>query len=62
MKINKNENMLYWIISELSFFALLYYVQYLLKVEEPLWLSSFILWVLINVSIIFCPVVRKCYR
>jgi hypothetical protein len=62
MKINKNENMLYWIISELTFFAFLYYAQYLLKVEEPLWLSSFILWVLLNASIIFCPVIRKCYR
>jgi hypothetical protein len=62
MKINKNKNMLYWVISEASFFAFLYYVQYLLKVDESLWFSSFVLWALLNASIVFCPIVRRCYR
>ncbi len=50
---------LYTIISEVSFFAFLYYVQHLLRVGGDLWVSSLILWVLINLSIIFCPVLRK---
>jgi hypothetical protein len=53
---------IYGVIAELSFFAFLYYVQYLLKVDGNLWISSLILWVLLNAAIIFCPVVRKCYK
>ncbi|KTD66901.1 hypothetical protein Lste_3107 [Legionella steelei] len=50
------------IISELSFFAFLFYTQYLLKVDGNLWISSIILWLLLNISIVLCPVVRKCYK
>jgi len=52
----------YGVISEVALFAFLYYVQYLLKVEANLWISSLILWVLLNIAIILCPVVRKCYK
>lgn len=51
----------YAAIAEVSFFAILYYAQYLLKVEGNLWISSLILWILINIAIILCPVTRRCY-
>lgn len=52
----------YGIVAESSFFGFLYYAQYLLKVEGNLWLSSFILWSLMNLAIVLCPVVRRCYK
>ena len=59
---DKTKEWIYGVISEVSLFAFLYYVQYLLKVENNLWISSLILWVLLNLSIVLCPVVRKCYK
>lgn len=59
---SKTKEWIYGIIAEVSFFAFLYYIQYLLKVDGNLWVSSAILWVLINVSIVACPVVRKRYK
>ena len=47
------------VVSEAAFFAFLYYAQLLLKVEGNLWLSSLILWALLNLAIIFCPVLNK---
>lgn len=52
----------YGIVAEASFFGFLYYVQYLLKVEGNLWVSSSILWLLLNIAIVLCPVVRKCCK
>lgn len=49
----------YTIIAEVSFYAFLYYVQMLLKVDADLWVSSLVLWVLLNLSIVFCPVLNK---
>ncbi len=49
-------------IAEAAFFGLLYYIQHLLKVEGNLWISSAIMWALANIAIVFCPVMRKCYR
>lgn len=61
--MNKHEKeWAYGILSEASFYAFLYYVQMLLNVEGDLWVSSLILWALMNLSIVFCPVVRKCYK
>jgi hypothetical protein len=51
----------YGIAAEAAFYGFIYYALYLLKVEGNLFLSSLILWALINIAIIFCPVVRKCY-
>lgn len=48
------------VISEVAFFAFLYYVQSLLNVMGDLWVSTFILWALLNISIAFCPVLGKC--
>jgi hypothetical protein len=62
MKINKEDNILHWIISEASFFTFLYYVQYLLGVDTNILYSTFILWALLNILIIFCPVINKCYK
>ncbi len=59
---DKTKEWIYGIISEVSLFAFLYYLQYLLKVSGNLWLSSAILWVLLNLSIVLCPVIRKCYK
>jgi hypothetical protein len=59
---NKTKEWTYGLIAELSFFGFLYYVQYLLKVEGNLWVSSAILWSLLNIAISLCPIVRKCYK
>ncbi len=59
---DKTKEWVYAVIAEVSFFAFLYYVQYLLKVDGSLWISSAILWALLNIAILFCPVVRKCCR
>ena len=40
---DKTKEWVYGIIAELSFFGFLYYVQYLLKVDGNLWVSSTIL-------------------
>jgi len=50
------------LFTEGALFAFLYYVQLLLKVEGNLWLSTIILWVLLNAIVIFCPVLKKCYK
>ncbi len=59
---DKTKEWIYGIIAELSFFGFLYYVQYLLKVESNLWISSTILWLLLNIAIFLCPVIKKCYK
>lgn len=57
----KTKEWIYGIIAEASFYGFIYYASYLLKVEGNLFLSSLILLILINISIILCPIVRKCY-
>lgn len=52
----------YGIIAELSFYTFLYYTQYLLGVQGSLWLSSLILFALLNASIGLCPLLRKCLK
>ncbi len=52
------QNKWLWVLSEVTFFATLYYAQYLLQVQANLWVSSLILWVLINVSLMYCPVIK----
>ncbi len=59
---DKTKEWAFAVISEVAFFAFLYYVQQLLNVSGNLWISTAILWALLNLSIVFCPVVRKCYR
>jgi len=49
-------------VSEASLYAFLFYVQMLLKVDGNLWVSSLILWILLNIAIVLCPVVRRCYK
>ncbi len=48
-----------WVLADAALYAFLYYVQYLLNVSANLWLSSLILGILLNVAIIFCPVLGK---
>ncbi len=52
----------YGIIAEVAFYAFLFYAQTLLRVEGNLWVSSIILWVLLNFTIVLCPVTRKCFK
>ncbi len=59
---DKIKEWVYSVIAELSFYGFLYYVQYLLKVDGNLWINSAILWILLNIAIVLCPVVRKCYK
>jgi len=51
-----------WAIPQVAFYITLYYVQYLLEVRANLWLSSLILLVLINVAVMTCPMVKKCWE
>jgi len=60
--VDKTKEWTYWIISEVSFFGFLYYLQYLLKVDTNLWISSIILWILLNLAIILCPVIKNCHK
>ena len=50
------------LFTEGALFGFLYYVQMLLKVEGNLWISTAILWALLNAIVVFCPVVKKCYK
>ena len=59
MKIKES---IYGIIAEASFYGFIYYALYLLKIEGNLSLNALILFILMNISIMFCPVVRKCYK
>ncbi len=59
---NKAKEWIYGIIAETAFYAFLYYTQYLLGVQTNLWISSFILFALLNISITLCPVIRKCCK
>lgn len=61
-QIPTKNNWINWIISEVSFFAFLYYAQYLLDVGGNVLLSTLVLWILLNISIIFCPVIKSCYK
>ena len=51
-----------YIIPEIAFYAATYYLLYLLKVEGNLWVSALILFVLINVAILTCPVMKACMK
>ena len=54
----KGTDWLYIAISEIAFYMFLYYAQILLNVASNLWISSLVLWVLLNLSIVFCPVLN----
>lgn len=58
----KNNEGIYWITSEAALYFFLYYVQKLLGVSGNLWVSSLILGVLLNLSIVLCPIIRRCYK
>ncbi len=53
------KEMVYGVIAEAAFYGFIYYASYLLKVEGNLLWSSFVLWALMNIAIVMCPVVRK---
>ena len=59
---DKIKEWVYGTIAEVSFFVFLYYLQYLLKVDGNLWISSAVLWILLNIAIVLCPIVRRCYK
>jgi hypothetical protein len=46
------------VISEVAFFASLYYLLKILEVQGNLWVHSLVLFVLINISVIACPVMN----
>lgn len=58
----KTKEWIYGALAEVSFYAFLYYTQYLLGVRGSLWLSSIILLALLNLSIGLCPLLRKCLK
>ena len=46
------------IISEVAFFAALYYLLKVLEVNGNLWTHSIVLFVLINISVMACPIMN----
>lgn len=61
-KIPSPKKIIFTLVAEVAFFAFLYYVQDLLKIEGNLWISSLVMFVLLNVSILACPYFGKCCR
>jgi len=57
----ETKEIVYGVVAEASFYCFLYYASYLLKVGGNLFLSSLILWILANIAIAFCPVLKKCH-
>lgn len=47
------------VIAEVALFAFIYYLQFVFKIFYGTWLNALILWVLINGSIMFAPIVAK---
>ncbi|MBW3015556.1 hypothetical protein KY330_03980 [Candidatus Woesearchaeota archaeon] len=62
MAKNNKLNISEWIIPEIAFYGFLYYALYVLNVQGNPWVHALILWLLINISIIWCPVVKKCCK
>lgn len=52
----------FWLFSEAALYFFFYYAQMLVEVEANLWVSSLILWALINISIFTCPCLRKHFK
>ncbi len=50
------------LVSEVAFFVALYYFLYLLQVPANVLGATILLFVLINVSIFACPVIRNCCK
>ncbi len=62
-KKQKSKNVWLWIISEVAFYFFFWYALWLLEVDiVNLWAGALVLWILINASMLFCPVVKKCYK
>lgn len=51
-----------YIIPEVAFYAATYYLLHVLNVEGNLWIKALILFVLINVAILTCPVMKACRK
>ena len=52
----------YAIISEAAFYGFLYYSLRLLGASGNLFIHSLVLWVLLNIAIILCPLMRRYYE
>lgn len=53
---------IYWVLSEAAFYGFFVYLLVLLQIKANAWLAGLLLWALINVSILACPLVRKCTK
>ena len=51
-----------YLIPEVAFYAATYYLLYILNVPGNLWVKSLVLFVLINVAILTCPVMKACMK
>lgn len=49
-----------WVISEVAFAGALFYLLFALNAQVNLWLGTLILFVLINISVMACPIMNKC--
>jgi len=47
-----------YIIPEAAFYAATYYLLYILQVPGNLWVKSLVLFVLINVAMMSCPMMK----
>jgi hypothetical protein len=51
-----------YVIPEVAFYAATYYLLYVLQVPGSIWLKSLVLFVLINVAIMTCPMMKACMK
>ncbi len=60
--MHKSKMLIFCLISEAALYFFLFYAQWLMFVTENLWISSLILWALLNISIICCPLMMMGYK
>jgi len=51
-----------YLIPEVAFYASVYYLLYILQVPGNLWVKSLVLFVLINVAMLTCPMMQACMK
>ena len=51
-----------YIIPEIAFYAATYYLLHVLQVPGNLWVKSLVLFVLINVAMLTCPLMSSCMK
>jgi len=51
-----------YVIPEIAFYASVYYLLHVLQVPGNLWVKSLVLFVLINVAMLTCPMMKARFK